>query len=58
MSKESNFVEIAPLTGALGCEIMNIDISSGLDEAVFTQVQQALNDYSLVLFRNQHVSQQ
>jgi len=44
--------DIRPLTGALGCEILNVDLNE-LDDELFRQIHQAFLDYSVVVFRDQ-----
>jgi taurine dioxygenase len=50
-------LDIRPLTAALGAEIHGLD-SRNLDESVFDQVYQAYLDYSVLVFRDQELSEQ
>ena len=50
-------LDIRPLTAALGAEIHGLDIRN-LDESVFDQVYQAYLDYSVLVFRDQELSEQ
>lgn len=50
-------LDIRPLTGALGAEIHGLDVRN-LDESAFDQVYQAFLDYSVLVFRDQDLSEQ
>ncbi len=50
-------LDIRPLTAALGAEIHGLDIRN-LNESVFDQVYQAYLDYSVLIFRDQELSEQ
>jgi len=49
-------LDVRPLTGALGAEIHGLDIRN-LDESVFDQIYQAFLDYSVLVFRDQELSE-
>jgi len=49
-------MQIRPITGALGCEILGVDLSR-LDDARFSEIYQAFLDYSVIVFRDQDLSQ-
>jgi taurine dioxygenase len=48
-------VSITPLTPAVGAEVGNLDLRS-LDDATFAAVERAWHRYSVLLFRNQQLS--
>ena len=50
-------LDIQPLTGALGCEIFDVDLSN-LDDTTFAAIYQAFLDYSVVVFRDQELTQE
>jgi len=50
-------MEIRPITGALGCEIYNVDLAH-LDDATFGAIHQAFLDYSAVMFHDQQLTQE
>lgn len=46
-------IEIRPLCGAIGAEILGVDIGGGLDDALFADVARAYADYGVIFFRDQ-----
>lgn len=50
-------LDIRPLTGALGAEIFNIDLAN-LDDAIFAAIHQAFLDYSVLVFRDQSLTEE
>jgi taurine dioxygenase len=50
-------LDIRPLTGALGCEILGVDVNT-MDDATFAAVKQAFLDYSVIVFRDQDINEQ
>ncbi len=50
-------LDLRPLTGALGAEIYGLDVRH-LDETTFAAVYQAFLDYSVLVFRDQEVSEE
>jgi len=55
VAKQAETLDIRPLTGALGCEILGVDLAR-LDETQFRQIHQAFIDYSVVVFRDQELN--
>ena len=51
-------IDVMPLSGALGAEIEGVDIASGLGEEQFAEIYRAFADYSVILFRNQPITQE
>ena len=47
---------IAPLTGALGAELLDIDLASPLSEATVAAIRQALLDHLVIFFRDQAIT--
>ncbi len=45
-----------PLTGALGAEILGIDLTEDLSEASFGEIRKALADHGFILFRDQDLT--
>jgi taurine dioxygenase len=48
-------IEVRPIAGALGAEIHNVDVSQELDAATIGDIRQALLEYCVIFFRNQHL---
>jgi taurine dioxygenase len=48
--------EVRPSSGALGAELLGIDLSQPLDPDGVADVKQALNDHGVIFFRDQHLS--
>ena len=51
-------LSIRPLAPALGAEIQGIDLSRPLDEATFTDVRDAFHEHSVILFRDQRLTEE
>lgn len=49
-------LDVRPLTGALGCEILGVDLNQ-LDEPTWAGLYQAFLDYSVVVFRDQEMDE-
>ena len=49
----NSHVEIFPIAGALGAEIGGVDVAQDLDDAVISEIRQALLDYDVIFFRDQ-----
>jgi len=52
----SNKIHIKPYTGALGAEILGIDLSKKLSKNHFNLIKNTLNEYHVVFFRNQNIN--
>jgi taurine dioxygenase len=50
-------LDIRPLTGALGCEILGVDLRN-VDTSTFTAIHQAFLDYSVLVFRDQELDEE
>jgi len=51
-------IEVRPLTGALGVEISNVDLSAPLSNQVRDEIHQAFLDNLVVVFRDQNLTPQ
>ena len=56
MTKTSEF-DIIPSGAALGAEIRGIDLSTPLDDAAFSRIEEAFNRHSVVCFRDQRLNE-
>ena len=54
-AKQRNAIEVSPLPGTLGAEILGCDVRA-LDDASFPLIRQALEDHLILLFRGQQLS--
>ena len=50
-------LEIRPFDAALGAEVRGVDLSRDLDDATFAAIERAWNEHSVLLFRNQTISE-
>jgi taurine dioxygenase len=55
-SDVSGSIAIHPVAGTLGAEISGVDLSLSLDDAVITEINQALLDNLVIFFRDQHIT--
>lgn len=51
-------MDITPLTPHLGAEVRGVDLSGSLDNEAFAAVHQALLDWGVLVFRDQHLSRE
>jgi len=49
-------IEARPTSGAVGAEILGIDLSRELDDSDVAQLRGALNEYGVIFFREQNLS--
>jgi hypothetical protein len=50
-------LELRPLTDHIGMEVLNVDATQPIDPATFTALRDALNTHSVLLLRNQPVTE-
>jgi taurine dioxygenase len=50
------FFDVRPLTGAMGAELLGVDLSRELDDRAFGAIHQALLDHGAIFFREQHIT--
>jgi taurine dioxygenase len=50
-------MEIRPITPHLGAEVFDVDLSSSISDGEFAVLQQAFLDWSVLVFRDQHLDQ-
>jgi taurine dioxygenase len=48
--------EVQPTSGALGAELLGIDLSAGLDGETVADIRQAFNDHGVIFFRDQRLT--
>ena len=49
-------LRIEPLTGAVGAEILDIDLASDLPESTIAGLRRALAEYGVIFFRDQQLT--
>ncbi len=52
LNNEDN-IEVRPLSGALGAEILGVDLAQELGDNLFAKIKQAYRDYGVIFFHNQ-----
>jgi len=50
-------LDIRPLDTALGAEVRGVDLARSLDAETFSAIEQAYNDHSVLLFRDQSIDE-
>jgi len=48
--------EVRPTSGALGAELLGIDLSEGLDADALADIRQAFNEHGVIFFRDQRLT--
>jgi len=49
-------IDVQPVAGALGAEILGVDLSRPLDDGQFREIRQAFHDHGVVFFRDQRLT--
>src|SRR5438067_12044605 len=49
-------IEVRPTSGALGAELLGIDLSNGLDAEIVADIRQTFNEHGVVFFRDQQLT--
>src|SRR3954468_17639244 len=45
---------VEPLTGTIGAEVSGVDLAADLDDAVIEEIREALLEWKVIFFRDQH----
>jgi taurine dioxygenase len=53
MDGSSAQIEIRPMAGALGADLVSVDLSRPLDDATFAAIERALHEYLVIFFHGQ-----
>jgi alpha-ketoglutarate-dependent taurine dioxygenase len=53
MASDSPRIEIRPMAGALGADIVGVDLSQSLDDATFGTIERALHEHLVIFFHDQ-----
>lgn len=54
-SRERRRIDLRPLGVTIGAEVGNVDLAQSLDDDTFAEVEQALLDYKVLVFRRQRL---
>jgi len=49
-------IDVAPVSGGVGAEIANVDLSHPLNEQTYLEIRAALNEYGVIFFRDQSIT--
>lgn len=49
-------IDVQPLTGALGAELLDVDLSRPLDDETFAEIERAWAEHLVVFFRDQNLT--
>ena len=58
LPKNYQHIEVRPVAGSLGAEIVGVDVSRPLDDACFREIHRAFNEYLVIFFRDQTLTPQ
>lgn len=53
---EANMLDIRPASGALGADILGVDLSHDLSDEIIAEIRQALLDHLVIFFRDQDIT--
>ncbi len=56
--RKYKFINVRPITGALGAEIKGVNIASPLELEVVLEIRQAFLDHLVIVFHNQELTPQ
>ena len=56
MREDYSKIDVQPVTGALGAEILGIDLAERLDNETFSEIYDAYLDHLVLFFRDQHLT--
>ena len=54
--KTETTIQLAPATPVIGAEVTGVDLRQPLNAQTVAELQQALNDWKVLVFRDQHIS--
>jgi len=56
MTPEFKFIEVSPLSPALGGVISGVDIAAGVSDEQFAEIRRAFSDFGVIFFRDQDIT--
>ena len=51
-------IQVSPIAGACGAEIMGVDLSKELDDETFGEIKKAFTDHLVIFFRDQNINEE
>ena len=55
ISPPSTLLSVEPLSGSIGAELSNVDLSADLSDALIVAIRQALLDHGVIFFHDQNL---
>jgi len=52
----NSHIEIVPIAGALGAEVLGVDLAAPIEDGRFAEIRQAFHDHSVIFFRDQDIT--
>ena len=49
-----NLLSVEPLSGSIGAELSNVDLSNDLSDALIAAIRQALLDHGFIFFKDKN----
>lgn len=56
--KTFNHIRVKPITGAMGAEVFDVDLSGDLDDVTFAEIKASFHEYLVLIFRDQNLTDQ
>ena len=51
-------IGVKPITGAMGAEVFDVDLSADLDDVTFVEIKRAFHSHLVLIFRDQKLTDQ
>ena len=53
-----NHIKVKPISGAMGAEVFDVDLSGELDSETWGEIQDAFHNFLVLIFRDQNLTDQ
>ena len=50
------YIGVKPITGAMGAEVFDVDLSADLDAVTFVEIKRAFHSHLVLIFRDQKLT--